>query len=66
MVNYICEKCNKEFKQKGHYLDHLNKKFPCKQINKNSEIFPDVIKNSEIFQEKQIFYEEEKLFKLKA
>jgi hypothetical protein len=30
MVNYICEKCNKEFKQKGHYQDHLNKKFPCK------------------------------------
>ena len=30
MVKYICEKCNKEFKQKGHYQDHLNKKFPCK------------------------------------
>ena len=26
MVNYSCEKCGKEFSQKGHYTKHLNKK----------------------------------------
>ena len=31
MVNYTCEKCNKIFKQKGHYLTHIDKKFPCVQ-----------------------------------
>jgi hypothetical protein len=29
MVNYVCSKCKKVFKQKGHYKAHLNKKFPC-------------------------------------
>ena len=30
MVNYICPKCNKVFKQKGHYVDHTeNKKNAC-------------------------------------
>ena len=26
---YNCEKCGKEFNQKGHYTKHLNKKNPC-------------------------------------
>jgi len=30
MVKHICEKCLKEFKQKGHLTKHLNKKNPCK------------------------------------
>ena len=29
MVNYSCEKCGKEFSQKGNYTKHLNKKIPC-------------------------------------
>ena len=29
MVKYSCEKCGKEFKQKGHYSSHINKKKPC-------------------------------------
>jgi hypothetical protein len=29
MVNHTCIKCNKEFKKKSHYLDHINKKFSC-------------------------------------
>ena len=32
MVNYICSNCGKIFKQKGHYLNHMNRKTPCKQI----------------------------------
>lgn len=26
MVKYTCEKCEKEFTQKGHYTKHINKK----------------------------------------
>jgi hypothetical protein len=29
MVKYICEKCNKVFKQRGHLITHLNKLRPC-------------------------------------
>jgi hypothetical protein len=29
MVKHICEKCGKEFKQKCHYLSHINRKKPC-------------------------------------
>lgn len=29
MVEYICKKCSKVFKQKGHYTIHINKKLPC-------------------------------------
>ena len=29
MVKYSCEKCGKEFNQKGHFNKHLNKKNPC-------------------------------------
>lgn len=29
MSKYICQKCGKEFKQKSHYMTHLNKKNPC-------------------------------------
>jgi hypothetical protein len=34
MVNYICKKCNKNFKQKSHYINHTeNKKNPCNDID---------------------------------
>lgn len=29
MSKYTCEKCGKEFKQKGNYTTHINKKNPC-------------------------------------
>jgi DNA (cytosine-5)-methyltransferase 1 len=29
MVNYTCEKCGKEFTQKGQYTKHLDRKTPC-------------------------------------
>jgi uncharacterized C2H2 Zn-finger protein len=28
-MKYICNICNKEFLQKGHYLSHINKKNKC-------------------------------------
>ena len=38
MSKYTCEKCGKEFKQKGHYTTHLNKKNPCVNELKIKEI----------------------------
>jgi hypothetical protein len=38
MSKYICEKCGKDFKQKGHYTTHLNKKNPCVNELKIKEI----------------------------
>lgn len=32
MVNYKCFRCGKEFKQKGHLLSHLTRKYPCQTI----------------------------------
>lgn len=31
MLNYICERCLKEFDQKSNYDNHINRKFPCKE-----------------------------------
>jgi len=31
MVEYICDICNKNFKQKGHYESHKSRKIPCKK-----------------------------------
>ena len=40
MVIHTCERCNIEFNKKSHYLIHINRKFKCKEIKKDSEIFP--------------------------
>lgn len=29
MVEYQCSKCNRSFKQRGHYTSHCNRKTPC-------------------------------------
>lgn len=29
MSQYICNKCGKKFSQKCHYVQHINKKYPC-------------------------------------
>ena len=29
MVKYSCERCGKEFSQKGHYESHINRQIPC-------------------------------------
>lgn len=33
MVTYTCEKCNKEFQHKGHYITHINRKYMCNTKN---------------------------------
>ena len=43
MVNYSCEKCGKEFSQKGYYTKHLNKKNPCVVESKLKEVLDKVI-----------------------
>jgi site-specific DNA-methyltransferase (adenine-specific) len=43
MVNYSCEKCGKEFTQKGHYTKHLNKKNPCVVESKVKKILDKVL-----------------------
>jgi hypothetical protein len=53
MVNYICPKCNKVFKQKGHYVDHTeNKKNACDKSDflvppKSTNLPPKTTKNNE-------------------
>ncbi len=42
MVKYICEKCGKDFSQKGHYTKHINKKNPCVIESKVKEIIEKV------------------------
>ena len=36
-AKYICDKCEKVFKQKCHYQAHLKKKIPCDKITKNED-----------------------------
>jgi DNA modification methylase len=43
MVKYSCEKCGKEFTQKGHYNTHVNKKNKCVIESKVKEIIEKVI-----------------------
>jgi len=43
MVNYGCEKCGKEFSQRGHYTKHLNKKNPCVVESKVKEMLDKVV-----------------------
>ena len=43
MVKYSCEKCGKDFSQKGHYTKHLNKKNPCVVESKVKEMLDKVV-----------------------
>ena len=43
MVKYSCEKCGKEFSQKGHYTKHANKKNPCVSESKIKEIIEKLV-----------------------
>jgi len=37
---YKCKICEKEFKQKCHYTNHLNRLKPCIKLTKNSSLNP--------------------------
>ena len=43
MVKYSCEKCGKEFTQKGHYTKHTTKKNPCVFESKIEEMIEKVV-----------------------
>jgi len=43
MVKYSCEKCGKEFTQKGHYTKHTTKKIPCVFESKIEEMIEKVL-----------------------
>ena len=57
MVFYSCEKCGKQFSQKGHYNKHINKKLPCVNETKLKEIIGVVVneKLNEINNKKEKF-----------
>ena len=38
MVIYHCENCNKEFNRKSNYERHINRKNPCKKVEKNGNL----------------------------
>lgn len=44
MVEYICNKCNKVFKQKGHYTAHMNRKTPCINEDNLRELIKEQLK----------------------
>ena len=43
MVKYSCEKCGKEFTQKGHYTKHATKKNPCVFESKIEEMIEKAV-----------------------
>ena len=46
MVKYTCEKCGREFQQKGHFTRHNTKVNPCIQESKLNEIIDEKVKNA--------------------
>jgi len=47
MVEYTCKKCQKIFKQKGHYTSHLNRKTPCVSEEKMRELIQKEVRLSQ-------------------
>lgn len=63
MTKYTCEKCGKDFKQKSHYNQHLNRKTPCINDNKLKELINTTVNNkiNEIIDNKLIINKSNKL-----
>ena len=38
MVNYECSNCGKNYVDKLKYTKHINRKYPCKKINRNDSV----------------------------
>ena len=39
MVNYECSNCGKNYVDKLKYTKHVNRKYPCRKINRNESVF---------------------------
>jgi DNA-directed RNA polymerase subunit RPC12/RpoP len=50
MVSYLCSTCQKEFTNKSKYTRHLNRKNPCKRVEKkdpeNTRKYPKIPENT--------------------
>ena len=46
MVNYSCSNCQKIFKQKGHYDNHMNRKTPCKKDDTIERLVEEKVKEA--------------------
>lgn len=46
MVKYTCEKCGREFQQKGHFTRHHTKVNPCIQESKLNEIIDEKVNHA--------------------
>ena len=53
MVKYSCERCGKIFKQKCHYINHLERKNPCQNIKDKVDMLVEM-KVKEILDEKKL------------
>jgi hypothetical protein len=47
-MKYICKLCNKEFKQKGHYDAHNNRKFKCNIKVVNDDVIDNITNTTKI------------------
>lgn len=43
MVKYTCEKCGRDFQQKGHFSRHSTKKIPCIQESKLNQMIEEKV-----------------------
>lgn len=48
MVHYTCEKCGKEFTQKGNYTKHIHKTNPCVFESKTEELMENQVLTQEL------------------
>ena len=46
MVNYVCNRCCKQFTHKGDYTRHTSRRFPCKKFTSDQTPTTDVIERS--------------------